>query len=692
MATVPGSPSASKKVELFVPAPEDTTREVSFRWHITTRNFFAFVFGKPLVGAHLGQAMIDLQERMHLYRSGRVDNQQDFLDYADAQGYRNFVDCPDYALAILYYAEHFKLRDVWIDAFAHCVGMNERLVLSPEFAPQSRLTKALITRAYLEMDIELGRITRAVRNFLEDDLSPAYLGLTDAARLHLDRFRSFLNSFYVDKFGYWPPLDGTMFSKALYRSLYFDFESLHDYLVDPESSMDFASQRLASGGICVLQNVASFDKRHKFPPLPHPLPLLPNEVASRSKSVSQKSLKTLTLRSKQNKNERYLSACAALAMATNGEIAPRTDSPIIQAYIRFERQCILNHREERVSMADARKVRWLLIYGTLQYLTSALRAPMQVRDSEGPSYYLCCLVAEHSQWQRKANVPPSSSNCSIDRTTVSEKEEADSEVDSSSTSLTAIEPDCQKHDYLFHTNTDPGSRRGSVDVPAPLKISQASRPSSVRTCRRMSLPSLGSIKNSIQLKSQPHCEILVHGYGNGLNKLSQPQSKTSSTQGGDTQRSRRSTLPDGVGPDTSWFRPGTSDSTSSHTEFALRSELRLDCMIIPEPLLGSIQLDMMTTPFTQKPSGSPNSTSSQNTSPWSDGASSISSSSSTYEVQSKSEIAPDKECGLLGGLVSISTPTKTSPKRVSHFTLSRIPTRRSSLRWSLDKSPSKANR
>lgn len=127
------SATPSRRVELFVPAPEDTSRDVSFNWHLTTRNYFAFIFGRPLVGTHLGQAMVDLQERMRLYRSGGVDNQKDFLDYADKQGYRNFAEFPDYALAMLYYAEHYKLRDVWIDAFAHCVGMNDKLVSSPEF-------------------------------------------------------------------------------------------------------------------------------------------------------------------------------------------------------------------------------------------------------------------------------------------------------------------------------------------------------------------------------------------------------------------------------------------------------------------------------------------------------------------------------------------------------------------------------
>ncbi|KAL1613033.1 hypothetical protein SLS60_001265 [Paraconiothyrium brasiliense] len=452
----PGSSTSKRLVELYIPAPEDATREASFRWHIATRNFFAFVLGKPLVGEHLGQAMIDLQERMRLFRSGRVDNHQDFLNYADAQGYRNFVGFPDYSLAVLYYAEHYKLRDAWIDAFAHCVGMNEKLVLSPEFSSQSRLTKALITRAYLEIEIELSRATSAVRNFLDDDLSPAYLGLTGGARNHLDRFRSFLHSFYVDKFGYWPPPKGTTFSKALFRSLYFDFKNLYDYLVDSESTADLASQKLASGGICVLQNVDSFDKRHRFPPLPHPLPLLPSEVSSsRTKGTkSQKSFRSMTLGTKQGKDERYLSARAALIMATNGE----SDAPVVQAYMRFERQSVISNSEEKISMADVRKVRWLLIYGTLQYLVAALRAPTEVRDTEGPNYHLCCLVTEPAQWHT-AMTPSSLSSTHLDANPIdkymAELHGSPFEATIPITNVSTIEPDCQNYGYLQHTNTDP---------------------------------------------------------------------------------------------------------------------------------------------------------------------------------------------------------------------------------------------
>ena len=55
------------------------------------------------------------------------------MDYAEQQGYLDFVDCPNYALAMLQYAEHYKLHDVYVDAFAHCVGMNDDLSTSTEF-------------------------------------------------------------------------------------------------------------------------------------------------------------------------------------------------------------------------------------------------------------------------------------------------------------------------------------------------------------------------------------------------------------------------------------------------------------------------------------------------------------------------------------------------------------------------------
>lgn len=147
------SPEDGPRCEIYIPAPEDSMREEAFTWHIATRNFFAFIFLKPLVGVHLGKSIVQLQERLHTFRSSKeVNNHSDLMEYLEEMGYLEFGHNPDYALAILYYAEHYRLQDLWIDAFAHCVGMNDLLSMSSEFEvspPISHLSVVpLLTAAY----------------------------------------------------------------------------------------------------------------------------------------------------------------------------------------------------------------------------------------------------------------------------------------------------------------------------------------------------------------------------------------------------------------------------------------------------------------------------------------------------------------------------------------------------------------
>jgi hypothetical protein len=119
--------------EIYMPPPDYSSKDDSFTWHITTRNFFAFLFGKPLVGSCLSKSMIDLQERIHLFRPHDANNHSDLIAYLERMGYLDFAHCPDYALALLTFAEFYELQDLWIDAFVHCAGMNEWLSLSTEF-------------------------------------------------------------------------------------------------------------------------------------------------------------------------------------------------------------------------------------------------------------------------------------------------------------------------------------------------------------------------------------------------------------------------------------------------------------------------------------------------------------------------------------------------------------------------------
>ncbi|KAL8911271.1 MAG: hypothetical protein Q9172_007697, partial [Xanthocarpia lactea] len=387
------------KHELFIPAPPGLSRDGSFRFHVTTRNFFAWMFEKPLVGERLGDSLLSLLDRMNDFRGDEDENMEDILAYLDSQEYTDFRRCPDHALAILQFAERHELLELWRDSFCHCAGMSDELQSSDEFEFLSRQTKALITRAHMEMDLRLEHAGRSLGTFLEDDLSGAYLGLTAVARVHLDHFRSFLHSFYVAKYGYWPPTrtdsSSVAFPKSTFKSMYFEFRNLYEYLVDPTSSSELQSNRPADGGICVFQNVTAFDKRRKYTSLPHPLPLLPEMPmhASRPNTVRK-----LFKNSHAMKMERRAAALAALSAATNRSDIRIMECSLVREYLRFEKSWTLQEKDESVSCSDARKVRWILIYAVLQTLISVTRAPPEVRDTEGVSYPLCCQIAGTPPW------------------------------------------------------------------------------------------------------------------------------------------------------------------------------------------------------------------------------------------------------------------------------------------------------
>lgn len=91
------------------------------------------MFDLPIVGDRLGEALVALLDRMNVYRPDKLENQAEILAYLDTQEYTDFRECADHSLAILYFAEKFELRDLWTDAFVHCAGMNENLIVSGEF-------------------------------------------------------------------------------------------------------------------------------------------------------------------------------------------------------------------------------------------------------------------------------------------------------------------------------------------------------------------------------------------------------------------------------------------------------------------------------------------------------------------------------------------------------------------------------
>lgn len=118
---------------LYIAAPARLGALDAFRYQLTTRNLFACMFGKPLVGMRLGQALMDLLERMNELNASVNENLRVVLAYMDHVGYLDFRECPDHALAVLNFAERLELEGLWTDAFVHCVGLNDRLIETADF-------------------------------------------------------------------------------------------------------------------------------------------------------------------------------------------------------------------------------------------------------------------------------------------------------------------------------------------------------------------------------------------------------------------------------------------------------------------------------------------------------------------------------------------------------------------------------
>lgn len=125
----------TSEVELYIPPPPmaDRDPEQAFQFRLAIRNFFAWVYRRSMVGEHLGSALIEVMNNMAEFRSPGVNAAEDMMSYLDEEGYMDMANNPDYALAMLHLAENFQMRDLYIDAFAHCAGMSEHLHACDEF-------------------------------------------------------------------------------------------------------------------------------------------------------------------------------------------------------------------------------------------------------------------------------------------------------------------------------------------------------------------------------------------------------------------------------------------------------------------------------------------------------------------------------------------------------------------------------
>lgn len=513
-------PTLPKVHELYVPAPANFSREQAYSYHVTTRNYFACLLNQPLAGEKLGIALTDLLERMKEWQPDQNVKSR-LLIYCDQQGYTSVAENVQHAAAMLNFAEKTQTQEVWTNSFVHCVGMHDRLDLSPDYHELSNITKALVTRASLEMDLHMSRAVRAIGSFLEEEFSPNRLGLSKPARNHLDRFRCFLHAHYMNELGYFPPVHSDPYNKQLWMNLHDDFESLYGLLADKGSTVSINDDSNANGGICCLQNTYAFDQRHGCEALPHPSPLLPPPAVSKPSSDPQRSLRSLRIgrSSSSSTIQAQLPPRLALARATNSNDEEETPRPIVEEYKRFERLKL----EEKMTVQEARKVRWLLIYGVLQMLKSITKTPNGVKDVEYVSYPLCTLTTGAPSWlEGIGEVAPEPELLSLPATPLEDEPSRPS-----SEGRISIHPDCEADnaaEYFTQSRRSSTTMNGLDVAPSPLRINPPTRTSSIRNSvssgvsalqRSFSVARRNSSRKSMQATKHRRTssyEIVAQGY------------------------------------------------------------------------------------------------------------------------------------------------------------------------------------
>ncbi|KAK8088796.1 hypothetical protein PG997_003757 [Apiospora hydei] len=480
-----------------------------------------------------GSALITLAETMHLFRTHDVDNLADLMSYMDEEGYLYLKSQPSHALAILHLAEVLQIRDLYINAFAHCCGMSDQLFLGPEYQLVSSVTRRLIRRAKVEMELRLGQMGSMLKTFLQDELSEAHLGLNPGARAHLERFRTLLQGVYATKFGYYPPpsIDPrtTVFELNVFRVMNRDFEALYNYLVNEDLGSTQGIPIVSQGGICTLQSVQAFDARYRFTTLPKPFPLLP-ELQPTTVSKRTSWFGIYVKPGAQQKANTHV----ALLKATNQNKVELLENDLVRAYRKFEEDSICNplkaDRLENLSPVDARKVRWILVYTVHQCLRQVMQRPPEIKETSKTPYHLCISTANIPPWKDELPVHP---NFQIHLAEITRNPSISTLRWSAFSGyqtppLTPLSPDVKAEikpdiDYfaLSRQRNASDTKIATSNPRTPTKRSSITK--SLREKRR----SLGLFMASqaeatspqANRKSAQYHEIVVHGYGNGTNDV-----------------------------------------------------------------------------------------------------------------------------------------------------------------------------
>lgn len=300
----------------------------------------------------------------------------------------------------------------------HCVGMHHHLDTVSELRFVTPITKALIERASLEVEVRIQSVADRLANFKFDDMWPAMLPQPPPERASFERLRQFLRGYYEAFYGSWPPpAPGeaeNWLSRDVVKDLQSDLGALYDYLVNREVVWDFSDKRhsgkwkiastdptkkiqVDTKDLPMNDILVAYDNRHRYPHIPHPYPLVPDSMPVVNKESLYKASK---VSSKQPSNEEKMTErriALAYTEATNIYILGPdfVSNKLADAFVRFEK----SDKPSEVDPFAARRGRWVLIYGILQALASVSVDSPGLRYKDDVPYHLNARLRGTPPWK-----------------------------------------------------------------------------------------------------------------------------------------------------------------------------------------------------------------------------------------------------------------------------------------------------
>ncbi|KAK6522330.1 hypothetical protein TWF281_002896 [Arthrobotrys megalospora] len=450
---------------------EETDPLVLLRHYITIRNVFSCIFDSFCVGLieEDSPLLSDLVDRMLMYFDGTEDSLGGKLsEFIKHSGLWDVSNDPIKAVDLLHLAATYEMKDLYLEAFAHSVGMWPQILASKAHEVLSEPILALLTSRHDKLTKKVDVFSQNIKGFHFKELwtvkSPASK-LPTTVRQGYESMRTFLYKYYTSSgFTKWPPKN--LATRPVLLQVYTDFCALYQLLVDrqyatPEACACYPS--LVTYVRALYHIDRTICKRNQS--MPYGVPILPGyfvQTITQSDPLRRPEVYAVVMDTKLGTEE--LDELLAKMYNDSGmrNMEPENGEGIAAAFIGFEK--ILMKGKTVRGIAETRKGIWFMVYGVLSIMAE-LSVETGVVFKDEVEYLLCADTRDVFEWEGKRGKGNEQQDAVSD----------DSDVDRwSVASLPGTQPEAQQPPPIAGPSTSTTAPLASIPEVEP-KVRRVSR-------------------------------------------------------------------------------------------------------------------------------------------------------------------------------------------------------------------------